>query len=122
MQKPNNNAIGTTRIMATPKSTISRALRERLEAAADPVKARAQQAYMKSEMPYAGVAMPAVRTIARETLGELRFDDATRWRATVQTIWRGATYREERYCAIALGGMPPNASLARWMRYRCSKR
>ncbi len=61
---------------------------------------------MKSEMPYAGVAMPAVRTIARETLGELRFDDATRWRATVQTIWRGAKYREERYCAIALARMP----------------
>jgi 3-methyladenine DNA glycosylase AlkD len=92
--------------MATPKSTIPRALRKRLEAAADPVKARAQQAYMKSEMPYAGVTMPEVRIIARETLGELRFDDATQWRATVQTIWRGAKYREERYCAIALARMP----------------
>ncbi len=61
---------------------------------------------MKSEMPYAGVPMPQVRIIARETFGQLRFDEASQWRATVQTIWRGAAYREERYCAIALARMP----------------
>ena len=81
-------------------------LRKRLERAADPVKARAQQAYMKSEMPYAGVAMPDVRDIARDVFGALRFDESTEWRAAVQTIWRAAQYREERYCAIALARMP----------------
>jgi 3-methyladenine DNA glycosylase AlkD len=82
-----------------------RTLRKRLESAADPVRAQAQQAYMKSEMPYAGVTMPDVRDIASEVLGTLRFDDPTEWHAAVQTIWRGAKYREERYCAVALARM-----------------
>ncbi len=61
---------------------------------------------MKSSMAYAGVTMPNVKTIAGAVLGELRFDDAEDWAMTVQSIWRGAKYREERYCAIALARMP----------------
>ena len=57
-------------------------------------------------MPYAGVATPEVRAIAREVFGAARLDDATRWSATIQSIWRGAKYREERYAAIALARWP----------------
>jgi hypothetical protein len=39
----------------TPTTTIVRALRKRLMAAGDTARASAQQAYMKSDMPYAGV-------------------------------------------------------------------
>lgn len=61
---------------------------------------------MKSAMPYAGVTMPDVKTIAREILGELRFDDAAEWNRAVLSIWRDAKYREERYCAIVLARLP----------------
>ena len=83
-----------------------RSLRRRLESVGDPVKAQAQQAYMKSAMPYAGVAMPDVRAIARDVFAALRFNEPIEWRTAVQTIWRGAKYREERYCAIALARTP----------------
>ncbi|MEV8148888.1 DNA alkylation repair protein [Arthrobacter sp. NPDC080073] len=36
-------------------------IRERLQAEADPDRAKAAQAYMKSAMPYLGVGVPAVR-------------------------------------------------------------
>jgi len=61
---------------------------------------------MKSDMPYASVTTPIVRTIAREVLGGADLSDADSWTRTIQSIWRGAAYREERYCAIALARMP----------------
>jgi 3-methyladenine DNA glycosylase AlkD len=46
------------------------------------VRATLQQAYMKSSMPYAGVAMSDVRSIARDVLGELTFEGAADWMET----------------------------------------
>lgn len=61
---------------------------------------------MKSDMPYAGVATPMVREIARETFGAAQLNDAHAWSQTIQSVWQDATYREERYCAIVLARMP----------------
>lgn len=90
----------------TPTTSITRTLHQRLLAAGDAVRASKQQAYMKSAMPYAGVPMADVRAIARDVFGDLAFDDADHWGATVRAVWRGARVREERYAAIALARLP----------------
>jgi 3-methyladenine DNA glycosylase AlkD len=77
------------------------AIRAGLAARANPEKAPDMQAYMKSEMPFLGVQKPARAALAREVFTPLDFET---WRATVLTLWREATYREERYMALALAG------------------
>jgi 3-methyladenine DNA glycosylase AlkD len=79
-------------------------LRAALRAAADPAKARAMQAYMKSAMPYHGVSTPALRPVCREVFAAVDLPSAPTWRREVLALWRGARYREERYAAIALAG------------------
>jgi 3-methyladenine DNA glycosylase AlkD len=77
-------------------------VRTRLAALANPEKAPDMQAYMKSEMPFLGVQKPARDALARELFGAPMTFDA--WQATVLRLWREATYREERYMALALAG------------------
>lgn len=76
-------------------------IRGGLAALANPDKAPDMQAYMKSEMPFLGVQKPARTTLARELFVPLGCDE---WRDTVLRLWREATYREERYMALALAG------------------
>jgi 3-methyladenine DNA glycosylase AlkD len=90
----------------SPTTSIARALRKRLMTAGDAARASAQQAYMKSSMPYAGVPMSNVRSIARDVLGALALDEADAWADTIRAIWRGAQVREERYAAIVLARLP----------------
>jgi 3-methyladenine DNA glycosylase AlkD len=78
------------------------ALRRELAAHANPAKAPDMQAYMKSEMPYLGVQKPARQEIARAVFAAHPLDGFDAWRDTVLRLWREATYREERYLAIAL--------------------
>jgi len=78
-------------------------VREGLRTAGDPDRAVSQQAYMKSEMPYAGVTVPLLRKLVR---GAPRVASASSWRDTVLALWREATMREERYAAQELMGMP----------------
>ena len=80
------------------------AVRRELKAAADPSRAPAMQAYMKSAMPYHGVAMPGQQVIWKKLFRSRVIPDACSWRETTLAIWRGATFREERYGAIALTG------------------
>jgi 3-methyladenine DNA glycosylase AlkD len=76
-------------------------LRIALSAAGDPVRAQAQQAYMKSEMPYYGVASPELKVLLKPFLAEFRPASRVEWDETVRALWDGATHREERYAAIA---------------------
>jgi len=80
------------------------AVRAGLAGLADPVKAAGMQAYMKSAMPYRGVPAPAQDTLFRRIFAEHPLDGATAWRDTVLALWRTASYREERYAAVALSG------------------
>jgi 3-methyladenine DNA glycosylase AlkD len=89
--------------MSPPRRLLPR-LRAALQAAGDPTRALAMQAYMKSEMPYWGVAAPRVRALCRELFASYPFEDAARWRADVLALWRSATHREERYAALELAG------------------
>ncbi len=79
---------------------LAAAVREALAAEADPVRAPGQQAYMKSEMPFLGVAVPRVRRITIELTRDER--DADRLLAVAGSLWDGATHREHRYAAMAV--------------------
>jgi 3-methyladenine DNA glycosylase AlkD len=84
-------------------------VRRRLAGAADPDRAPAMQAYMKSAMPFHGVPSPVARSLLRDAFAAHPLDDRATWSATVLSLWDGATHREERYAALAL---------ARHRRYR----
>lgn len=87
--------------MAALADSIRLALRE----AADPALAPAQQAYMKSTMPFLGVRVPEVRRLTKAAArGEA---DAAPIVAAALGLWRGATHREERYAASALMALRP---------------
>lgn len=80
------------------------AVRDALRTAADVDRAPGMQAYMKSSMPYLGVSLPTVRSIAKAaarshpplTLDELE--------TAVRILWDEADFREERYAASELLG------------------
>jgi 3-methyladenine DNA glycosylase AlkD len=77
-------------------------LRAELAAAGDAAKGEVQQRYMKSAMPYHGLAAPELRTLLRPHLKAFAPTDRTTWEETVRAWWDGATCREEWYAAIAL--------------------
>jgi len=79
-------------------------VRRRIAEAADPGRATQMRAYMKSAMPYRGVTSVPLRGILREVLSAHPLPDRVTWEATVLELWDGASYREERYAAVALAG------------------
>ena len=79
-------------------------VRRELERAASPRRAAQAQAYMKSAMPYHGVATPRVRKTCQRIFAELELPGRAMWLDQVRSLWRGAKFREERYAAIELTG------------------
>jgi 3-methyladenine DNA glycosylase AlkD len=77
-------------------------IRTALAESADPVKAPQMQAYMKSAMPYRGVSAPVLRRLCRQTFAAHPLDSAGEWQRVVLTLWREASFREERYAAVLL--------------------
>jgi 3-methyladenine DNA glycosylase AlkD len=88
--------------MPDPVSDLVRLVRERLAAAADPARAEPMRAYMKSAMPCRGVTSVPLRALCRAAYDEHRLPDRDAWESAVRELWDGATYREERYAALAL--------------------
>jgi 3-methyladenine DNA glycosylase AlkD len=91
-------------VIAAQSALLLRVRRE-LRRLADPRKAPAIQAYMKSDMRYHGVPTPLQRRCYAGLFGEVDLSTRTAWSKTVLELWRGAKYREERYAAIALSGV-----------------
>lgn len=60
------------------------------------------QRYMKSSMPYRGVAVPMLRKICRQVLPRFPLESFAEWRNTVVELWDTAAYREERYAALEI--------------------
>ena len=85
--------------------SLTEILRAKLKEAADPARAPGMQAYMKSAMPYLGVATVPMRQVSKSVFADLAWPDSAAWEADVLAIWRGAEYREERYAAIELTGV-----------------
>lgn len=90
---------------ASPDSALLLRVRRELRRFADPRKAPAMQAYMKSKMPYHGVPTPLRRQSYKLLFREIDLSAAEDWHRAVLSLWRGAKYREERYAAIALTGV-----------------
>lgn len=93
-------------MLAAVTSPLVEAIREALASSGDPERARAQQAYMKSAMPFLGITSPELKALLRPVLADpaLRIDDRAAWEGAVRELWDGATHREERYAATALTG------------------
>jgi 3-methyladenine DNA glycosylase AlkD len=85
--------------------TLRTRLRARLMAVADPARAPAMQAYMKSAMPFLGVAADPLRQTCKVAFAGLTYASADDWRGDVLALWGGAKFREERYAAIELSGV-----------------
>jgi 3-methyladenine DNA glycosylase AlkD len=88
--------------MIESKKTLTISLREALQTIADPARAPKMQSYMKSEMPYLGVASTPLKATCKKLFTEHPVSDATSWRQDVLSLWRDAKFREERYGAIEL--------------------
>ena len=86
-------------------SELATRLRLALREAADPARAPAMQAYMKSAMPYLGVSAVPLRRVCKDLFRDLSWPDSAAWQRDVLAIWRGAEFREERYGAIELTGV-----------------
>lgn len=86
-------------------SVLGEQVRAALAAVAEPERAPAMQAYMKSAMPYLGVRAAPMRAACRTVFADLDFASAADWERAVRDLWDGAHYREERYAALELTGV-----------------
>jgi len=77
-----------------------------LENAGDPVRAKGQQAYLKSTMPFRGISSPQLKATLRPILTDPAYllTGRNECEATIRGLWDGAQFREERYAGLALAG------------------
>lgn len=87
------------------------ALRASFAAHADPVRAPAMQAYMKSALPFHGIATPLRRELTAAAVRDHALPDAASLAEAMHTLWQQARYREERYAALELGRTGVHARL-----------
>lgn len=80
-------------------------MRAALAEVADPARAVAMQAYMKSAMPFRGASKPTQVAALRPVWAAHPVIERATWEATVRALYDEATYREERYAALALLGV-----------------
>ena len=74
-------------------------LRERLRPHADPERARAQQAYLKTDMPMLGTTRPVQKQVFRAFLREHAPADRAAWEAGALALWAGPE-RDLKYAAV----------------------
>ena len=72
---------------------------------ADPARAPAMQAYMKSKLPFRGVQSPVRRKFLAAAFAAHPLASMRAWQDTAAALWREASYREERYAAVDLTGV-----------------
>jgi 3-methyladenine DNA glycosylase AlkD len=82
-------------------------LRVGLAANADPAAAVEMQRYMKSAMPFRGVAKPAREQLLRAAVTAHPLTGPAELDAVARELWDGAEFREERYLALSLTGHRP---------------
>jgi 3-methyladenine DNA glycosylase AlkD len=78
------------------------ALRAAFAAHADSAQAVPMQAYMKSALPFYGIAAPLRRRLTVEAVKAHPSQDTAALVRTMRALWRGARFREERYAAVEL--------------------
>ena len=91
--------------------TLADDVRTALAAQADATRAAPMQAYMKSALPFLGVATPwRRRTLKLATMGQL-CTDVPALSHVLLDLWRHARHREERYAALDLLRLNPHRRL-----------
>lgn len=93
-------------VVGTVRGDVVTAVCRELEIVGNPERARSQQAYMKSAMPFRGITAPLLTATLRPVLADpaYRLADRSEWEATIRALWDDAAFREERYAALALSG------------------
>ncbi|MDH4289034.1 MAG: DNA alkylation repair protein, partial [Aquincola sp.] len=86
----------------SPPDALVGALRAVFAAHADPVKAAPMRGYMKSALPFYGIAAPLRRRLTAEVVKAHPATDTATLARTMRTLWREARFREERYAAVEL--------------------
>lgn len=83
---------------------LAEAVRVELAVHADPERAKGQQAYMKSQLPYRGLTTAVLRQVCSQVFAAHPLAGFDQWQAAVLELWREAEFREERYAAVELTG------------------
>jgi len=91
--------------------SLAPTLRLALREAAQPDKAPAMQAYMKSAMPFLGIAAPRRRRTVASVAHGRECSGTAELAGTLLALWREATHREERYAALDLLRLPKHRKL-----------
>jgi 3-methyladenine DNA glycosylase AlkD len=86
---------------ALPAALVD-SLRAAFAAHADPARAALMQAYMKSSLPFYGIAAPLRRRLTAAVVKAHPAPDTATLARTMRALWRGARFREERYAAVEL--------------------
>jgi 3-methyladenine DNA glycosylase AlkD len=92
--------------MGDVRGDVVEAVRRVLAEAGNPDRAKNQQAYMKSAMPFRGISSPRLKATLAPLLtypGYL-LNGRQEWEATIRELWNSAHFREERYAALAICG------------------
>jgi 3-methyladenine DNA glycosylase AlkD len=92
-------------------AALVQAVKASLGAAANPAQAAPMQAYMKSAMPFVGVAAPQRRQVVAACAKAHPCSDAQTLADTVLALWRIARHREHRYAALDLLRQAPHRKL-----------
>ncbi len=83
-------------------------VREAVRAVAgDDARAAAQQRYMRSSLPFRGLAVPTVRATVRRVARGRPSPSYAEWEAAVRALWDGAEFREDRYAALGVARSVP---------------
>jgi len=87
------------------------ALRAAFAGHADPARAAPMQVYMKSTLPFYGIAAPLRRRLTAVVVKAHPMPNVLTLGSTMRHLWRTARRREERYAAMELGRVGANARL-----------
>ncbi len=92
--------------MPSQSDQLARFVTAELRALADPARAPAMAAYMKTEQPFFGVPTPARAAMMRATRDRFVPLDDKSYARNVLALWN-LPHREEQYCAIAYARQHP---------------
>lgn len=81
--------------------TLAEVLRSQLQACADPEKAQAMQAYMKTSQPFSGVDAPTRKRLFSAAKKQFPLKTFADYSDNVLELWHGVT-REEMYMGLAV--------------------
>ncbi len=90
---------------AIDPEAVRSALVARFRAEGDATRAKSQQAYMKTTMPFWGLSNAEGRKLCREVFKQFPVTTKENWLAVAQHLWRKADHREEWYAVIDWTGL-----------------